>query len=258
MTKFKPILIPLIIFCLIESHGQSMNTKKVYCNTKSLIAQENFDAGNVFLSKGQLDKASEYFSLATIEDSLFCEAWDNLAVVMRRKSDYNKALTYYLKSYNINNRNDVACINSAEILLLRNKLELAYKWFAKAIEIDSTNPEGYFGQSKCLLGIQEFDKALITLNKAKILYQQKNGFVDHDVQFLEGVIYFSKGEISNAKSIFEHEYNYYSENPNMNYYLGYCYLESAFQNNELAKKYLLKAQNGGMTIDKKTWDKLEK
>ena len=240
------------------SNAQTIPTYKIYCQSSNLIAMNKFEVGSNFLSLGQLDKAAENFKLALYEDSLFCDAWDNLAVVMRRKGDYNKALTYYLKSYNINNRNDVACTNGAEILLLANKTELAFKWFSKAVEIDSANPEGYFGQAKCLVKIQEFDTALLALSKAKLLYIKQYKNEVHDANFLEGIIYFSKGDISKAILMLDQEYNFYSENPSMNYFLGFCYLDPAFENIELAKVYLLNAQKGGMTLDDKTLDRIGK
>ncbi len=248
----------LIIFALLwfsDSFSQTTTwTHKLFCPTSSAKANNYFNEGVIFLKSNELNKAIAAYSNSILEDTLFCDAYDNLGIALRRKGDYNGALTNYLKSYTINNENYVACTNSGELLLLARKYELAYKLFCRVIELDSMNPEGYYGKTKCLIAFKDYTNALISLEAAKEKYRILNGVVGKDVLFLEAFYYFMKEDIPTAKRLLEEIYDSYSEEASVNLYLGYCYIDPRYFDKSLARKYFKKAQDAGIEIDSETWD----
>lgn len=255
----------LFLFCVLlvgqslAQHDSPHKLKaKMYCPTKNPEAEKNFNLGVRALENGIIRRAADYFTMAIGEDSLFCDAWDNLGVIMKRTNNINKAETYFFKAMDINKADVIAYINMADIYLESGEYDMAGKLFAIATSVDSINPEGYYGMAMCYHAAHDYDKALEKINQAIALYNSKNMTVGHEVHFIEGLIYYGKGEISKAKDILEAEYNNYSNHPHMNYYLGLCYLNMENPDKKLAQKYIKKAQQEGYKADKDVLDQLEK
>lgn len=257
MNKQTLIVLFLILFVSHAFPQVAMKTG-MYCPTSNAKAEKYFKSGENALNNGNLQKASDNFVKAIEEDSLFCDAWDNLAVVMRRAGKNEKAKSYYFKAMNINKYDIVAPINFGGILLEEGDYEYAHKLFMVVTFIDSTNPEGYFGKAKAYYGGGNYNEALKNLNTAIELYTNQRVQIGHEVRLLEGLIYYGTGDIPTAKKILENEYENFANHPHMNYYLGLCYLNMETPNKDLARKYIKKAEKEGFTVDKEVLDKLEK
>jgi len=229
----------------------------MYCPTSNAKADEYFNLGVRALDNGILRRASDYFSMAIGEDSLFCDAWDNLAVIMKKSGGIEKAKSFYFKSMNINKNDFVAYINFGDICLETGNYKMAYDLFLMATFVDSTSPEGFYGLAMYYQPTKNYTQGLTAINVALELYNSENLTVGHEVHFTEGLLYYGAGEIDKAKKILESEYGSFPNHPHMNYYLGLCYLNAENPNKELAQEYIKRAQKEGFKVDNEVLDKLD-
>jgi tetratricopeptide (TPR) repeat protein len=229
----------------------------MYCPTSNERAKRYFDMGQNFLDNKDIKKAINYFSLAVQEDSMFCDAWDNLGVALKRKGELGKATQAFFKSVKINKNDLPAYINWGNIELESSDYEYAFKLFTTATWIDSTNPEGYYGLAMAHYGGKHYEAADSAITLAIELYT-KNGIpLGHEVYVTQGLIFFGKGDIDGSKKLLQREYDNFPELAHVNYYLGLCYLKGSNPDKELAKKYITKAQSKGYTVDKDILEQLK-
>ena len=74
--------------------------------------------------------------------------------------------------------------------------------------------------------------------------------IGNEVNLLKGFIEYKSGNKIEAQKIFEKIYSKFNDNPELNYFLGKCFLEN--ENNEnKSKKYIEKALKLGYVLETK-------
>jgi tetratricopeptide (TPR) repeat protein len=120
--------------------------------------------------------------------------------------------------------------------------------FTKLVEIAPTDPEGYYGLGRIYYDTEKYKQALENLDTAETLYIQSGSPFVADAQYQLGKTYFVLKDCTRAAGYLEMVYDQHEEDSYVNYVLGVCRLVSEPQDLNLVKKYLLKAEELGMTL----------
>ncbi|MCK9617949.1 MAG: hypothetical protein M0R21_08965 [Lentimicrobiaceae bacterium] len=235
----KPGLIVLIIIN-IACYGQVSYNVAMRCGSKSEKAMEYFNLANWGLSTNQLNGSKNFYLKAIHEDSLFCDAWDNLSICCRRMGNYEDAFTSGLHSLIIDSTNASAWSNCGYAAFLNNDIYRALTSFDHLQRIIPSDPEGYYGKSMVLYSIDSISEARINIYKADMKYKTSNIRKGPEVDLLKGFIEYKSGNKKLAQTIFEDIYSKFKKNPELNYFLGKCLLEND-NNIKKSQKYIDKA-----------------
>jgi tetratricopeptide (TPR) repeat protein len=253
-TKLSLILTLLLTQC----YAQTTIVDKLYCPSNNKEAMQFFELGNIALAKGELAEAKLYFSKAIYKDTMFCDAWDHIGLIYKRVKDgKEEAMKYFFKSLKMNPNNLAAIINISHLFLQSNELKRAYNGFNSAIEIDSLNPEGYYGLACVLVGSKNFTEANYYLEKAKKIYNDKNYKLGNEVTYLSGIIDCGTNQYDKSIVSLESVYELYKDQQSINYYLGLAYILKEQPDKDKARKYLKKAKKKGAIISDEINAKLE-
>jgi tetratricopeptide (TPR) repeat protein len=219
----------------------------MFCHTPIKEAETAYNNA-IKLEKSDPVKAEESYLQAIELDPKFCDAMDNLGVLLRRKGDFEGAISWYQKSLEIAPQNEVAMQNIALAYSLQGQLENAAEWYAKLIETAPANPEGYFGLGNMYYKLEQPEKAIVYLKKADELYIESGSPYRSDAEYYLGFSYFMLADCTNARVYLEPIYNQFESDGGTNYVLGVCYATSEPKNIKLAKEYIQKAQAQGIEI----------
>ena len=139
----------------------------------------NIIIGSIYQMKNDYDSAIRAFNYVIEIDPTKCQILNRLGSLWMSKQNYAKALEYYPKS--------IACDAAAadaltyyswgRALFANKNLEEAIGKFNKAVEMNSKYTDAYTYKAKAELQLQEFDKALESINKALNIQQSIFGYV---------------------------------------------------------------------------------
>jgi tetratricopeptide (TPR) repeat protein len=226
------------------SFGQVSSKVSMHCGTKSKKAREYFDAGNFGLTTNQLDKAKSLYLAAVREDSLFCDAWDNLSICCRRLGHYKDAFASGSHSLVIDSTNAIAWSNCGYAAYLDNDIYRALTSFDNLQRIIPLDPEGYYGKSLVLYSIDSLFVAQTNIEKAERLYKINKKKVGSELYLLKGFIEYKLGNTQLAQNLFIKVYPDFKDNAELNYYLGMC-IDKNESDKIKAQKYLDRANKLG-------------
>jgi tetratricopeptide (TPR) repeat protein len=227
----------------------------MYCSTNNDSAKRYFDLGQKAFENREIKKAINYYSLAVQKDSLFCDAWDNLGIAVSRTGGIPES--YFFKSLNINKNDLSAYINWGNYCLETSNFKRAHELFWMALLIDSKSPESFYGIAITFYGEENYEAADTAITRAIELYTKNGITIGNEVYFTQGLIYYGKGDIEASKKLLVRQYDNFSNLPQMNYYLGLCYLKGNNPDKELAQKFIKKAQSNGYAIEKEVLEQLK-
>ena len=218
------------------------------CDTNNQEAREAYNEGMTSADKGDTGAATLAYRRAIELDPGYCDAMDNLGVLLRQEGKTAEAIEWYRKSLALAPDNPVAHMNLGVALRLQGDLDGAETEYLALVEIDPTNPEGHYG-----LGIDDLDwgkpmDAIPHLTRAKELYQASSSPWESDADFQLGVAYAMSEDCATALTYSESLYSANPENPDLHWYMGVCYVMPGTEDLELAKKHLLEAQRLGVEI----------
>ncbi|HBS85856.1 MAG: hypothetical protein A2W91_09125 [Bacteroidetes bacterium GWF2_38_335] len=165
----------------------------------------NPDTKRMFIKGMGLIKSGDYKSAQVLfldlvkKDSTFAFAYDNIALCYKHKNLKDSAMYYLDRSLHFLPENVNAHLTKAEIYLAKRLIKEAFFEYLKVIEINSSNPEGYFGLGKVFLLNKEYENALMNMAYARQMYKILGNEFYKDAVFMTGYIYVQKGDEINAK-----------------------------------------------------------
>lgn len=163
--------------------------KKFYGDSKNKFVNNSLIIGNDFMQEKQYDFVIENYEMALKEDSLYVPVIDNLAAAYKKKGDLDTAIKYYKKSLSIYPEGDFALMNIGVIYTEKSEYKISNEFYSKLIRLYPDNAEGYFGLSKNLVLLNEFESALENIFIAHKIYQHENSEFINDTQKIIGMIY---------------------------------------------------------------------
>ena len=246
----KTVLLILILSNLI-SFAQVSSKTKMWCGTDNKQARKYFESANYGLDN-HLYKQSKAMYMAAVQlDPNFCDAWDNLSVCCKRMGLYEEAFNAGIHSVMVDSTNPVAWMNCGYASLLNNDLYKALTSFDHLQRIIPDNPEGYYGKSLILYSIDSIAEARINFYKAEQCYKASGIKKGPEVDLLKGFIEFRSGNKKEAQKIFEKIYSKFTDNAELNFYLGKCILENE-NDSRRSQYYIARAETLGYVKENET------
>ena len=221
----------------------------LYCPTDNEEAKQAYNAGRrLDPNEGKVDEARQMYLKAIELDPDYCDAMDNLGLLYRREGNLEEAIKWYKRSIEVLYENPVPHQNLGHAYLLQGKTDEAMAEYQVLLELDPNNPEGYYGLGNVYLIREDYQEAVEQFKKAEELYLKASSPYVSDARYKLGLVYYALRDCATASDYFELVYSDYADDPALNFYLGLCYLTPELNNLELARKYLLKAQDLGVEI----------
>jgi tetratricopeptide (TPR) repeat protein len=238
------------------SSGLSETTDFV-CGTNNTQANSAYNQAHTYQTNGEADASILSYQEAIELDPGFCDAMDNLGVLLRAQGRTAEAIEWYQKSIALAPDNPTAHMNLGVALNEQGDLDGAETEYLALVEIDPANPEGHYGLGMADLARGNPLDAVPHLMRAKELYQASSSPLAADADFQLGVAYATGEDCATALTYFESLYLANTENPALNYYMGMCYLDPATEDMGLAKKHLSAAQRLGIDLPEELSSVLE-
>ena len=196
----------------------------ILCSTTSEKARQLYNDAVTLQEQGKLDKAEQSYLEAIELDSNYCDAMDNLGQMLRSQGDVTQAIYWYKRSIEVLPNNVVAHQNLAVAYRIQGDIDKTVAEYQWLVQNDPKNPEGYYGLGKTYLELGRTQQSIAQLEKAETLYIENSSPLITDARYLLGVSYFMQEEYEKAKDYFELIYSEMETEPNINYWLGLCYL----------------------------------
>lgn len=218
------------------------------CPSENETARKSFDEAGELKERGSLAEAEDLYRKAIELDPEFCDAMDNLGQLLRQQNKINEAIGWYQKSLEIAPENPVAIQNLALAYNLQGKTEKALEQYQRLTEVAPENPEGYYGLGQIYFQSDQPEKAIANFEKAERLYSEQGSPYVVDAQYYLGFSHFALENCTEARTYMEPIYPQLAEDGGINYVLGICTLTTEPIDTEAARKYIVKAQELGITI----------
>lgn len=217
------------------------------CSSHNILARMKYQQAQALGDQGKLAEAEKMYREALVLDADFCDAMDNLGVVLRKQGKIDEAISWYLKSLEIKPENQLALRNLGIAYQYQDKQEEAIQTFEKLIQVAPDDPEGYYGLGVVYYTLEQHDKAIANLETAEKIYLQKKSRYVIDAQRELGRAYFEQKNCATTKAYLQPIYDQIEikEDSSVNYMLGVCYLTAEPKDLGLVKEYLLKAEASG-------------
>lgn len=232
----------------VSTLNVKLEEEDIFCPTNNEEARKLYnDAGNL-QQNSKFTEAEKLYARAIELDPNYCDAMDNLGQLLRQQNKIDEAIIWYKKSLEVKPDNTVALQNLALAYNLQGETQKAIESYETLTKIAPENPEGYFGLGSIFYRLEQPEKAISYLLTAEKLYLQESSPYITDAQYYLGFSYFTLQDCANAKKYFEPIYNQFSNDGGVNYVLGICYLQSEPKDVNVARTYILKAQEAGIQI----------
>ena len=129
------------------------------------------------------------------------DAWDHLGISYRRTDQIDKAIEAYEISIQINPQNPVPYQNLGLIYShIKKDASKALPLYKKLVELDPSDPEGFFGLANVYNKMNSYDEAIVNGLKAAELYKQKKSPLIADAYYKLGVSYASRNPPDNKQA----------------------------------------------------------
>lgn len=229
------------------SNGPVMEAELV-CKAGNGRALQAFEEGYAAQENGDTDTAIEAYRQAINLDTGFCDAMDNLGLLLRQQGRVEEAIEWYRKSLALAPDNPVAHMNLGVALRLQGDLDGAEAEYLALVEIDPQDPEGHYGLGQIDLDRERPLDAIPHFITARDLYEAAASPWLADAEYSLGVAHAHAEDCVTALTYFEPLYPANPEIPELNWYMGVCYVMPDTEDLQLAKKHLLEAQRLGIEI----------
>lgn len=232
------IYIPIPIFYNLEPKynckPQSEKAKDYY--EKSLEFDERSIYSSIELLKGSIK-----------EDSLFCDAYYRLIDKYFKVKDYENAYVYTNLALKINEL-DISLIGAKGVLIYKlGQYQRSLEYFNQLIGKQPRNYLWYYYSAESLINLNLLDSAKkVTMQLETIIHQGYNPEYKTLSHFLQGKIFYLKGEYDTAKKAFEFCKKKYRKRADFFYYYGMTFYKLG--DHKKAKKYLKKAVITGYVL----------
>lgn len=175
-------------------------------------AAKAYNQGIKYLNKDNFKKALPYFEKAVEIDDKFAFAWDNIGVIQRNLGNYDEAIKAYKKSISLNSNNKTPLQNLAVVYVYQKKYKKAIRAYEKLGKLDENNPEVFYGIANAYISIGEYENSLNNMCKAYKLYIAQNSPYRSDAEKFINILY--RQMKSEGK---ENEFNQILKEHNINY-----------------------------------------
>jgi Flp pilus assembly protein TadD len=218
------------------------------CDSLNADAVAAYNRGVVQEQRGEGEAALLSFREAVENDATFCDAMDNLGLMLRRAGEIDEAVEWYRKSLAIESNNPVALMSLGAALDMQGDPVAAEEVFSTLAELEPDNPEGHYGMGVINIELGNLEEAISHLRNAKDLYHAAHSALEGDADMQLGIAYTLADDCGTALTFFEPLYPSSPEDAELNWYMGVCYLSPESEDLELAKEHLLEAQRLGIVI----------
>jgi tetratricopeptide (TPR) repeat protein len=172
----------------------------VFCGTESGDAEAAFDDALLLAEDGAFAEAELAYLRAIELDPSYCDAMDNLGLLVRRQGRIDDAIRWYMRSIERAPANPVAHQNLAVAYAMRGQVQAAEEEWRLLIEIDPENPEGHYGLGALYLDRLDRPRdAIASLLVAERLYESLDSPLVVDAQRELGRAYLAVEDRANAQ-----------------------------------------------------------
>jgi tetratricopeptide (TPR) repeat protein len=165
--------------------------------SSSVAALESFREAIDFQKQGKFEEARDAYLHAIELDPGFCDAMDNLGLLLRRQGDLDGAIYWYQRSIEVFPENSVAHQNLAFVYRRQGRYEEALAEYQILREIEPQNPEGYFGAGQVYIYMGRPADAIPLLKVAEDIYSSSDAY---PVEYLRDTQYIWLRPISSRAS----------------------------------------------------------
>lgn len=222
----------------------------LYCPSDIEDATNAYNQGVNYEAAGDFESAITAYRQAITLDPAYCDAMDNLAYALRQTGDVEEAITWYQASIAVAPDGDVAHLGLANAYLSIDDYDNALTEYNALLKLDANNPEGYYGAGRVYFTQEKYQDALVQFQKAEELYKAEGSDYIVDAQVYIGFCHVMLKDYEAGRDMLEQVYPQMQDNAYVNYFLGQCYYYgTSIRNDELAKKYLTRARDLGVTLE---------
>lgn len=183
----------LLIFLIILIPFFLLTNSNFYHLSAGNFSSARFSLGNVYLKKGDFEKALEEYNAALEEESYPTRAHLNKGIIFFRLGDYDEAEREFLKELEVDPESEKSYNNLSVLHRLQGRHDEAIKTARRSIEIKPYYPEAYINLA---LAYQEKGD----LDNAREVLQEGIGVIPGflHAHFSLGGIYQSEGKTDSA------------------------------------------------------------
>jgi tetratricopeptide (TPR) repeat protein len=203
MEKINRVL--FLIFLSISSNLYAQQDRlikdDIYTSSKNEKSLSYYNEGTDNIDKGEFRASITPLKLAIAIDSNFIDAYDNLGLAYRKLGELDSALLYYKISQHLFPKGEAVIMNLGVLYKVKKDYPQSEFYFKKLINLNTQNPEGYYGLTNTYLNWEKFDKALENSFLAEKYYKIANSPTMYiaDCYSLRTYIYLNLGKYSEAK-----------------------------------------------------------
>lgn len=214
----------------------------VFCPTKIKEARKHYNQALSYHRNGNKENAKMAYQAAIDLDSNYCDAMDNLGLILRSEGKLDEAELWYSKSININPQNTVALTNRSLVYRIKGEVEKAKFDYLTIAKIDVNNPESYFGLGAIFYDQKKYKEAIDQFQKASAAYRLLKSSYESQANYYLGMSHFRLAQWIEAREALEAAYPHFQTDANLNFFLGMSYLTGKRHNVEKARLYLKRAK----------------
>lgn len=223
---------------------------ELYCPSDVPEATEIYNQALNFEIAGDTDSAIQAYRQAIELDPEYCDAMDNLALLLKQLGNYEEAISLYQQSLAIFPDGYVAHLGLANTYSSLEQYENAIVEYEALIRLYPDDPEGYYGLGSVYFSQEKYEDALAQFEQAEKLYEAEGSDYLVDAQAYIGFTHTMLGNYEEGRDYLEMVYPYFSDAGYMNYMLGICYYYGeSIRNDALAKQYLTLARDQGIELE---------
>jgi Flp pilus assembly protein TadD len=234
----------------------SQMTEDLVCGSGDNSAVGYYNRALRMQQSGDWDEAKTLYSQAIEIDPDFCDAMDNLGLILRKEGDVAGAIEWYLRSIDLAPHNTTARQNLAVAYDIQGNTSLAIEQYEAIMDIDPRNPESYYGLASIYMDQERYEEAVPLFRKAVEWYEVSGSFWVRDAYHGLGISLAAIDECEEAVENLDRVYDEFIYDPWVNYNLGYCYLSEPLYDAELADLYIARASFLGMELPEDIWSYL--
>lgn len=221
----------------------------IFCPSNVTEAVDAYNKGLTYENAGDTASAEKAYRDAIALDPNYCDAMDNLALLVRKNGNSDEAISLYENSIKVAPDNQVAHLGLANTYMELEEYDKALAEYNAILAINPENPEGYYGAGRVYFSKEDFKSAIPQFKQAEELYKAEGSSYLIDAQVYLGFSYALIDEFETGRDYLEMVYPQMQDNGYVNYFLGYCYYYgTSIRDEKLAKQYLLRARDLGIDL----------
>lgn len=222
----------------------------IYCPSNIPAATDAFNKAATFEAAGDDASAEQAYREAIDLDPQFCDAMDNLALLLKRAGKYADTVDLYQRSIAIHPDGYVAHLGLANTYNQLKQYDNAIAEYETLSKIYPDDPEGYYGLGNVYFNQEKYEDALVQFKLAEEIYKTTDSDYIVDAQVYIGYTYVMLEDYESGRDYIEMAYPDFEKNGYTNYMLGICYYYGkSIKNDPLAKLYLTRARDLGFQLD---------